>query len=634
MENSNNKENSPALGDVQATAEAANTCVNGVNPVTPPLPAAAGTEANTSAGAGAATGANSGAGGATPAIPAPSTMPPPYWQPIAAPPPKAPAEPFTATKADGLFAIAALVLGFLFCRWGLKLAGWGVTAFTALFAAAVLAYAHTKGIKPKPQSWFWLCIMQGCGLAYSLWPANLLAVYQALLLLGSGVYWCGSLFDVLLQGKTGSYIVQDAANLFALLPFKNFSLLPHSLKALKGKSKENEAGGENSRKAISIVFSVVLALAVLSLMLAFILPLLIRADSAGFGRMVNSLTKNIAKWFNEFIKLENVWAFIWQAVLGIPVAFYITGLAAGTAHKRYAKSIDIKKTQKRLTAARVAPHITVLIVLAGVCAVYTVFIACQIPHFFSAFRGIKPQGYSAYSEFAREGFFELCRIAFINLIILLAAGGFGKINAKESAALRVLNILLSALTLLVIATAFSKMGLYISMQGFTPKRIMTCVFMVFLAGVFTCSIIMQFKPVQIVRFAAVFGASLLCALCLCNLDGIVIKYNAAGYLNGTLESFDELILLRSGPAGYEAGLEIYNMLDDEKDEEQKLRIAYALLYQRETALWGGGTSADSYMKAKVRALPAPEEDLYDAETAFIKKHQHQIRFGESLRDMW
>ena len=68
---------------------------------------------------------------------------------------------------------------------------------------------------------------------------------------------------------------------------------------------------------------------------------------------------------------------------------------------------------------RFAPRSTVLTALLVLCVVYLLFISMQAKYLFGAFWGALPEGFS-YSEYARQGFFELCRVAAINIVILLA----------------------------------------------------------------------------------------------------------------------------------------------------------------------------------------------------------------------
>ena len=115
-------------------------------------------------------------------------------------------------------------------------------------------------------------------------------------------------------------------------------------------------------------------------------------------------------------------------------------------------------------------------------------------YLFSAFAGIRPEEFT-YSQYARQGFFELC------------------------------DILLSVLTFLIITTAISKMMLYIDAYGLTNKRILTMVFMIWMLIVFGMMIVWQYKVFPIVRISAMVGAVLFTLLCVIPIDYCIHAFN-------------------------------------------------------------------------------------------------------------
>ncbi|HBQ85310.1 MAG TPA: DUF4173 domain-containing protein, partial [Syntrophomonas sp.] len=141
-------------------------------------------------------------------------------------------------------------------------------------------------------------------------------------------------------------------------------------------------------------------------------------------------------------------------------------------------------------------------------------------------------------EYARSGFFELCRIAAINLIVLLAANLLGQKQSRKDKALKIFNSLLAIITLVLIATALSKMAMYIGAYGLSMRRLLPCIFMVFLAIICGGVIALQKWSFSITRMAVGVGVVMLCTLCLFDPDSFVAHYNAERYLSGTLASFD------------------------------------------------------------------------------------------------
>ncbi|MDD3894799.1 MAG: DUF4173 domain-containing protein, partial [Syntrophomonadaceae bacterium] len=180
----------------------------------------------------------------------------------------------------------------------------------------------------------------------------------------------------------------------------------------------------------------------------------------------------------------------------------------------------------------------------------------------SAFMGERPEGWQVYSEYARSGFFELCSIAAINLTVLTAANLLSQRQYRDSMALKILNSLLAMLTLILIATALSKMVMYIGAYGLSMRRLLPCMFMIFLAVLCGGVVALQKWSFSITRLAVGVGVVMLCLLCLTDPDSIVAGYNAERYLSGTLKSFDVEILYRSGPAGVDSALKLYEHTDD------------------------------------------------------------------------
>ena len=218
-------------------------------------------------------------------------------------------------------------------------------------------------------------------------------------------------------------------------------------------------------------------------------------------------------------------------------SFYMNaynGLVYGAVRGRRACVYDKKEVCAVQRGLRFAPRSTVLTALFVLCAVYLLFISMQAKYLFGAFWGALPEGFS-YSEYARQGFFELCRVAAINIVILLAANVMSRAQAAENCLLRVCNTALSALTLLLLATAAAKMALYIAAYGLTVKRVLASVFLVWMACVFVCVILRQFRTVALVRVAVFLGAVLFALLCVLPVGDGISTYNAARVQVGTLD---------------------------------------------------------------------------------------------------
>lgn len=120
------------------------------------------------------------------------------------------------------------------------------------------------------------------------------------------------------------------------------------------------------------------------------------------------------------------------------------------------------------------------IVLASVDALFLVFVAIQARYLFGGRSNINVEGYT-YSEYARRGFFELLTVAVFTLALVFVLDRTTKRSDKHEPLFRALAVGLIAMTLVILASAFQRMQLYEDAYGFTRLRVISHVFMVWLA---------------------------------------------------------------------------------------------------------------------------------------------------------
>lgn len=450
------------------------------------------------------------------------TQPAPVKEGISASPAVLPpAVPYPTSRAETIFALYCLVLGYIFLRWGLFFTAWPTTLFCWMFAAGVLGYAKAKGVQPAASSWYWLAIYLSAGTTYVFWQPGSLYFAQAMLIFFCAVYWVASLFGGLIQNKTSNFMPLDFINILLIVPFSNYGFLPRALyRPLK-----NPRNAEHPAKTKKTIGAVLVGLFLAMVFLAIVMPLLFSADNGAFYSLIDTLFGCFA-----FFDFSGIIIASFYIVGSLPISLYIFGLLGGFANKHKTKSLQSEAILKDVSSLRIIPFLSSVILIVLTSFVYGVFILSQATYFFSAFAGKIPGNMQGYSFYARTGFFELCRIASLNLGLLVCVNCLSSIRARESRLLRSLNLILCTLTLLIIATAASKMGLYIYAQGLTPKRVLTSVFMLFLAAVYIAICVLQYRQFSIIRFAAVLGAGMLCVLCLIHLDAAIAHYNSSmGY---------------------------------------------------------------------------------------------------------
>lgn len=418
--------------------------------------------------------------------------------------------------ADRLFAVIYLIVGYAYVSVCSSYEFEQYLAiFTVFYAAVVLLYLWAKEIRPPRESWFWLAVMLAVGIPYAFWSA--MDLLQFLALTGVAAYWTLSASGRLLKDRrTSEWVFFDGWNALAAVPFCNFGSQIRTLFYRETREEEQETP---SGKAGGIFLGILITIPVL----VIILPLLTSAD-AGFQSLMGNLTFYIS---------ENLMEVFVRMLFAVPVSLYLFGLAFGGIHGRFTDRFQEEKLKETAEKVRKVPDTAVSTALTVICLIYCLFIGLQGSYLFSAFSGRLPVDLT-YSEYARRGFFELCQIGMWNLIFVGCAGIFSRSGQRENRVLRGLLMLLSVLTLLLIVTAVSKMGMYISVYGLTVNRILPLVFLLWMGIVFLCILLRQKRKFPAVRFCILTGAVLFCLLCVLPVGHLTELYNTWARARGLI----------------------------------------------------------------------------------------------------
>lgn len=466
--------------------------------------------------------------------------------------PKVGRQPFAITQADKAMLFICLGLGIAFATLVYGIFGYGIFIFTLLYAGTILWYARSKSIPISKISWFWFVIFFCTGLTYALWGVGMLGWARGVFFLFSGLYWAASVFRILINEKTSNFFFPDLLNVFVKIPCKNYDTPVLSL------GREKKGDKTKHKIALSILLGLVMTLPLLSI----ILPNLAGADQNGFGNLLLYIQESIRRLLMKLYFNTSLVVILQKMVIALFVGYYLYAALSAFAHKRYVASVDKNQIRKTSIALAKIPNGTIVTILLFISFIYIVFIFFQIPYFFSAFKGQTANENQFLSDYARDGFFELCNIAFINLLVLGSGSLLCRTPMRKSLVLQIANVLLSLLTLLVISTAISKMWLYIQLRGYTEKRVITTAFMLFLALIFIGIIVLQWKKYSIVRLSVLAGSILFCSLLLANINGFIIRQNFALYSSGQHKEFDMEMISYCGPEGAAQALEFYQEMEE------------------------------------------------------------------------
>ena len=101
--------------------------------------------------------------------------------------------------------------------------------------------------------------------------------------------------------------------------------------------------------------------------------------------------------------------------------------------------------------------------MAAFIAVYLLFFAVQSSYLFGAFSRRLPEGFTV-AQYAREGFFELCRVMAINFSLLYLVSRSSVKPVREDRAQKAVCSLLIIAGMVFAVIAFSKLVLYIMLS--------------------------------------------------------------------------------------------------------------------------------------------------------------------------
>ncbi|MBR2937455.1 MAG: DUF4173 domain-containing protein [Oscillospiraceae bacterium] len=343
--------------------------------------------------------------------------------------------------------------------------------------------------------------------------------------------------------------------------------------------------------------------------LIVVVPLLLNSDDA-FRGMMDRMFKDTGKT-------------IFKTIVGIMMSVFVASYGFSLKTGRTAKEKEGK------FAGLENAYIISFLSTISVC--YMLYLFSQLAYFFSAFKGFLPNGEITYAQYARKGFFEMCVIAVINLALVFIAMLLAKKqNGKPCHGIKVLATFIGMFTLVIIATAISKMVLYIGEYGMTVKRVTTSTFMVFLAVVFISVILRVYLlKINVVKTALITAGCVVLILGAVNVNRVCAEYNYKSYCDGRLDTVDIEALY---DLGYEGVAYIVKLTDDKhqptaKEAKRYLAGAYLRDYfddMRADGDWRESFTVEDLQKREKNKefyrFSLPKDKAYDALYTYLEEH--------------
>lgn len=432
-------------------------------------------------------------------------------------PPQPPAPPsFPMGRKELLFAGAMLLFSLICCNCLLYAgANLGFSLGLTGILTATFFYLRSHGHRPGRYEYTLLGLSLGIICSFARSSDGLLKFFSFLVLLV-----VPPLAFCLMAGQNR----RDPGGISSLLDgFRAlFSLGIGGIGAsCRGVREGFQSGSAAGKKSGSVLLGLVLAIP----LAAVLIPLLMRADAA-FEGLLDKLP-------------QPDWAeLVYTVLFGVSMACVYYSRAAAL-HCR-------PKPEPATPKGRGMNAVTVNTVLLTAVFVYGVYLLSQAAYFAGGFSGILPEDYTL-AQYARRGFFEMAWLCAINLTVIALSVGLVCAQGKLPALTRSLCLILGAVTLFLVAAASAKMFLYIGSYGLTRLRVLTQVFMLWLAAatVFVC--VWLFRPkTPYLKWSLVLGLSLFALLLWTDVDTQVARYNVRAYQSGRLESVDVTHLYQLG----------------------------------------------------------------------------------------
>lgn len=395
------------------------------------------------------------------------------------------------TKAD--YLAMATVLATAWCyTWGFRLFGmsiWPVSASIYLGANYLYVWMQKRSL-PKESLLYALFILTASFqpvLYDRLGIVNDSALQFGTLLFllyhGAGIYFVFILNHSRIDNCLNERSILDLLRGAFVIPFAHCYRMIQA--ALSGCRKLLFKKHGKDRLHSGLFKQIFVGFGIGCLLLLIAIPLLAAADIS-FSNFVSHVSAKlihvISDLFNIF-QMENVFMLL--------IACYLYGLTYGAGKSK------VPVLPRNKPVFTLAAFISLLIV----CGAYLSFFVVKLADVMATVS--HGQENFSQSAYARAGFFELCWIAFLNVLIFYLSRFMAKWNDPK---IKIMSTVLCAETLAFVGLAFYKMRLYINYYGYTFKRVLTSWFMIVLFVGFLLFIIKTWRDFNAIRITLWFGA--------------------------------------------------------------------------------------------------------------------------------
>ncbi len=373
---------------------------------------------------------------------------------------------------------------------------------------------RNAGSLPSKETLFWYVMTVLAGLTSTIGPELELSLFAMHL---CGVYSVLTSNDLLLGGKTSGFIPADLIHGFYVKSFAGFPNFIIDWKCFKKPVAEEGAPAVKRKNVAGAVIFIIVMIVLLIISVS-----LMSSIDEDLGMFFNDLLWNIEDYLTDL----ELYEIIPRIIFAIPVCFYLYGLMSRSAKSDGAKEKRFASWLKGFMGKGKTASSTVVYIAAGVFVLaYILFFIKRLAYMMGGFVGDVPDG-MLVSHYAREGFLELVGIMAVNMCVPLAIILFGKTDqdGKFSLPAKILVTLLMAESIIFAVIAMSKLGLYYSIYGYTPKRILAMWATLALGFAAGATVVTVYRGKPHFRVGVIFTSISYIAICI--LSGVLVAIGA------------------------------------------------------------------------------------------------------------
>lgn len=223
--------------------------------------------------------------------------------------------------------------------------------------------------------------------------------------------------------------------------------------------------------------------------------------------------------------LHRVFAVDVEELLGHVVATAILTWAMGG----WLRTALLGRAPRETTPRRIGGGGDVLLPIAVVNALFVVFVLVQLRTFVGGAAYVKATAGITFAEYARRGFFELLWVTALALPALVVADALAPLDHVVRRRLRVLAAMTLALLVAILASAATRMALYLDAYGLTEQRFYASVAMawLFLVTAWFGATVLRGRRERFAGGALAAAFALLVAITAVNPDALIVRANLA-----------------------------------------------------------------------------------------------------------